>query len=263
MKFAFRRDVALGRFVPLDTPVHRLDPRTKTVLFVATLVALFQLRLAGTAAVLIALGAALALARIPLRRTLAALRTLGWIFLVTFLFQWLWVGPRQLGGTGPGAVEGILMVLRLAGMLLAATLLSATTEPIRLADGLGRLFRFLERVRVPVRDLALVLALALRFLPTVMEEAQRVVDAQRARGARFEGGLLPRARRLLPLAVPLFAGCLRRADTLALAMEARGFRDGGRERTSWEPLAFARADLWTLAGAGVILGATLGWAPRI
>ncbi|HMB70206.1 MAG TPA: energy-coupling factor transporter transmembrane component T, partial [bacterium] len=139
-----------------------------------------------------------------------------------------------------------------AGMLIAAYLLTFTTEPIRLADGLARLFGFLERWRVPVRDLAMVLTLALRFLPTVMEEAQRIVLAQQARGARFDGGPLTRARRLLPLAVPLFAGCLHRADVLAMAMEARGFR-GSAERTQMDPAAFARRDAVALAGTAVAL----------
>ncbi|HMB68154.1 MAG TPA: energy-coupling factor transporter transmembrane component T, partial [bacterium] len=140
------------------------------------------------------------------------------------------------------------------GMLLSALLLAATTEPIRLADGLARLFGWLERLRVPVRDLSLVLTLALRFLPTVLEEAQRVVDAQRARGARFEGGPITRARRLLPLAVPLFVSSLHRADTLALAMEARAFQ-GGAARTQWDPLRLRPADVWTIVGACAILAA--------
>lgn len=257
MRFAFRRDVALGRYVPLDTPVHRLDPRTKFLAFLAVLVALFRLDLAGDVALLALLAGATALARIPFRRTAAGLRALAWIFALTFLFQLLWVGPTRLGGTAAGALQGLLMVVRLAGMLIAAYLLTFTTEPIRLADGLARLFGFLEAVRVPVRDLAMVLTLALRFLPTVMEEAQRIVLAQQARGARFEGGPLVRARRLLPLAVPLFAGCLHRADVLALAMEARGFR-GSAARTQMDPAAFALRDAVALGGLAVVLGLLLG-----
>ena len=167
------------------------------------------------------------------------------------------MGPSRLGGIGPGALAGVHLVLRLAGMLLAATLLTFTTEPIRLADGLGRLFGFLERVRIPVRDLAMVLSLALRFLPTVLEEAQRIVDAQRARGARFEGGPLARAQRMLPLAVPLFAGCLHRADQLALAMEARGYR-GASGRTQLDPPVFGRRDLAVVGALGVLLVLAFG-----
>ncbi len=256
MKFAFHRDVALGRFVPLDTPIHRLDPRTKLVVFAVLLVVLFRVGLAGTAVLVAGVLAASGLAQIPLRRAVGGLRALAWIFAITFLFQWLWMGPRSLGGPAAGAVMGLLMVLRLGGMLVAATLLAATTEPIRLADGLARLFGWLERFRIPVRDLALVLTLALRFLPTVMEEAERVATAQRARGARFEGGLLTRAGRFLPLAVPLFAGCLHRADTLALAMEARGFPGRG-PRTQWDPLRWRAADLWTLVASGLILAGIL------
>jgi energy-coupling factor transport system permease protein len=255
MRFAFRRDVALGRYEALETPVHRLDPRTKLAGFVVLLVALFRSGLIATV-LLVGLAAALSgLAGVPRAGLVRALRTLGWIFAVTFLFQALWVGPRA-GGVAAGVVDGLWMVFRLAGMVLLANLLTFTTEPIRLADGLGRLLRPLERLRVPVAGLTMVLTLALRFLPTVLEEAQRVVTAQRARGARFEGGPLARARMFLPLAVPLFVGCLHRADTLALAMEARGYRSD-RERTQLTPLAVGRGDWITLVGVGALAAVAL------
>lgn len=257
MKFAFRRDIAIGRYVALDTPVHRLDPRTKLLLFTGLLVALFRADLAGDLVLLGLLAVSAALARLPARRVAEGLRTTSWILAITFLFQVFWVGPTRLGGMIPGALMGTMMVLRLAGMLLAAYLLTFTTEPIRLADGLGRLFGFLEKVKVPVRDLAMVLTLALRFLPTVMEEAQRIVLAQQARGARFEGGPLARARRLLPLAVPLFAGCLHRADVLALAMEARGFT-GSAARSQMDPPVFAARDAFALTGLAIVLGIVFG-----
>jgi energy-coupling factor transport system permease protein len=256
MRFSFRRDLALGRYVPLDTPVHRLDPRTKLVAFAAVLVALFATpaRTAFLATVLLA--AACGLARLPGRLLVSSVRSLVWVFSITFLYQVLWAGPRQLGGFTEGAEVGLHMVLRLLGMVLAVTLLMFTTEPLRLADGLGRLFGFLERVRIPVRDLTLVLTLALRFLPTVMEEAERIVSAQRARGARFEGDVLARARALLPLAVPLFASCLSRADTLAMAMTARGYRPGA-VRTQMEPLLFARRDAVVMTGTLALLAVSL------
>ena len=258
MRFAFRRDVALGRYVPLDSPIHRLDPRTKLLGFGVLIGVLFRAGLTGSVLLVAALTGVTALARLPGRHVLAAVRALGWILLVTVLFQTLWVGPTRLGGIGEGAVAGVWMAVRLVGMVVAAVLLTSTTEPIRLADGMVKMFGFLERVRIPVRDLAMVLTLALRFLPTVMEEAERLVNAQRARGARFEGGVVTRARRLLPLAVPLFTGCLGRADRLALAMEARGWRAGGR-RTQLDPPVFRRGDALALAllaalAAGVWLG---------
>lgn len=195
---------------------------------------------AGFIATLVLAGACGA-ARVPLRMLETGIRSLAWVLAITFLYQFLWAGPRFLGGFGAGAEMGAIMALRLVGMVLAVTLLLFTTEPLRLADGIGRIFGFLERFGIPVRDLTLVLTLALRFLPTVLEEAERIVTAQRARGARFEGGVLSRARALLPLAVPLLAGCLRRADTLALAMTARGFRPGA-VRTQMDPLVFAGRD---------------------
>jgi energy-coupling factor transport system permease protein len=200
------------------------------------------------------------LARLPLRRIFGGVRALAWILLLTVAYHAMWSGPRSAGGWTGGVVDGIRAALSLVAMLVAAAVLTHATDPIRLADALAALFGFLERVRVPVRDLALVLSLALRFLPTVLEEAQRIVLAQRARGATFGGGILARGRRLLPLAVPLFAGCLRRADTLSLAMEARGFSPGVR-RTRLEPLAFRRADGWTLVGAAAVLAASFASAP--
>jgi energy-coupling factor transport system permease protein len=246
MRFAFRRDVALGRYVALDTALHRLDARTKLVGFAVVLAALFATGPVGTGLLVLGLGAATGAAGLPLRRVGAAIRSLAWILALTVLFQALWIGPSRLGGVGAGTAAGLHLAVRLVGMVLAATLLTWTTEPIRLADGMARTFRFLERIRVPVRDLAMVLTLSLRFLPTVMEEAERLVTAQRARGARFEGGPLTRARRLLPLAVPLFTGCLQRADRLALAMEVRGWKAGG-ERTQLDPPAFRAADAWAMA----------------
>lgn len=256
MRFAFHRDVALGRFVALDTPIHRLDPRTKLVAFIVLVVATFvgDLR---TALGLLILSIGFALwSRLAPARILGGLRAASWILLITFAFHALWIGPRSLGGVAAGAMQGLEAVIRLVAMLVLSALLTHTTEPIRLADGVARLLAPLERFRVPVQDFALVLTLALRFLPTVLEEADRILLAQRARGARFEGGLLARGRRLLPLAIPLFAGCLERADRLALAMDARGYTAAAR-RTQFEPLALRLADAWALLAGVAVLTATV------
>lgn len=255
MRFAFHRDLALGRYVPLDTPVHRLDPRTKIVAFALLLAALFLAPLKGR--IVLALGIALVagVARLPVRRLGGGALALAWILVLTVAYHLLRLGLWGRDWSA-GAATAAGAVLQLVGMLLLAALLTHATEPVRLADGLASLLGFLERVRVPVRDLALVLTLALRFLPTVLEEAQRIVWAQEARGARFEGGPMARGRRLLPLAVPLVAGCLRRADTLALAMDARGYRSGGA-RSCLEPLVFRRVDAFALAGCGAVAAASL------
>lgn len=255
MRFAFHRDVALGRFVPLDTPAHRLDPRTKLVAFVAFLFALVHATGAASWLLAAVAFAAAALAKLPFRRVAGGLRALTWILAITIAYHVLWIGRRDLGLVA-GARAGVEAALELVAMLVAAASLTHATEPVRLADALAQLLGFLERVRVPVRDFTLVLTLALRFLPTVMEEAQRIVLAQRARGAVFEGSPLARGKRFLPLAVPLFAGCLRRADTLALAMEARGFSTSVR-RTQLEPLRFQALDGWTLLGVAAILTASV------
>lgn len=255
VRFAFHRDLALGRYIPLDTPVHRMDPRAKLAAFLALLIALFAAAPRGRVLVAAAIAAIAALARLPVHRIGGGLRALAWILLLTAAYHLVRLGAlggdwSLAGTTAAGAV------LQLVGMLLLAAVLTHATEPVHLADGLAAAFGFLERFRVPVRDLALVLTLALRFLPTVLEEAQRIVWAQKARGARFEGGPLERGRRLLPLAVPLVAGCLRRADTLAFAMEARGFSTAAR-RTRLEPLAFRTADGLALAACGAVAAAGL------
>lgn len=256
MRFAFRRDVALGTYSPGQSLLHALDPRTKLIAFVALAVVLFR----ASASVVVPLVAMIVIgllaAGIPGRRLVGAVRALAWILLITIGFQALWLGPRIHGGMAEGAAVGVLMALRLLGMVGLTLALTATTEPIRLTDGLRWLFGWLGPLRVPVADLALVLTLALRFLPTVLEEAERVVTAQRARGATFGGGPLRRAQSLIPLAVPLFAGCLRRADVLAMAMEARGFTRG--PRTQMDPLRLRAVDLWTLVALSAILAGV--WA---
>jgi energy-coupling factor transport system permease protein len=250
MRFAFRRDVALGRYLALDSPVHRLDPRTSLLAFVVLTVVLWRAGAMGSALLVAAVAGVAVLARIPARCIAGALRSLAWILLLTFFVHLLLV-------EGGSAESGARMVCRIVGMALGALVLTSTTEPVRLADGFSSAFGFLRRVGVPVRDLAMVLMLALRFLPTMMEEAERIVQAQRARGAVFGGGPVARARSLVPLAVPLLAGCLLRADTLALAMEARGYSSDATQ-TRLHPLAFRRADALVLAGAAVTLAASLG-----
>lgn len=262
MRFSFRTDLSLGRYVELETPVHRLDPRTKLLLFAGTLAIALRADLKESLLLLAALAVAARLAKLSLSRASGMLRGMAWILGVTVAFQTFWVGPSQFGSIGKGFEVGVWMSLRLAAMVLAASLLTHTTEPLRLADALAKLFGFLERVKVPIRALAMVLTLAVRFLPTILEESSRIVTAQRARGARFEGGLLKRARRLLPLVVPLLSGCFRRADRLALAMEARHYRVDA-PRTSLEPLAFARSDAFALAGLVLLLLVSFGVFPGV
>lgn len=253
--FPFRKNLALGRFLDLDSPLHRLDPRTKLFGFAALLVVLFASspRAEFLSILLLLLGCSIA--KVPTRLLFASLRSLTWIFVITVLYHTLWAGPRSPGGWTAGAEEGLRAAFRLVGMMLAVTLLMATTDPLQLAEGLGRLASPLERIGVPVRDWTLVLTLAMRFLPTVMEEGERIVAAQRARGAKFEGSFLQRARSMIPLSVPLLTSCLRRADTLALAMTARGYRPGA-PRTALVPLAFAASD--TLAIAGIVVYLVIG-----
>lgn len=263
---AFFNDITLGQYYPGDSIVHRLDPRSK--LFAATaimsglLLSYNYLLLLGMAA-FIAL--AVAAARIPLTLLLKNLRPFIWLFAITWLLHLFWTPGRilwVLPGTAvsitrEGVALGAIYVARLALLIVYAALLTLTTSPIELTDALERISRPLQRWGVPTHELSLMLTLSLRFIPTLLEEAQRIRNAQLSRGARLTGSLRHRIRALLPLLVPLFVSAFRRADELALAMDARCYT-GGAGRTVYTRLSLRPADYLVILG-GVVLLALAIW----
>ncbi len=252
---------SLGQFYPVASPVHALDPRAK-ILATAILVAgLFLIdSTTGLLFVAAALATLVAASRIPVRTFLRILRPVLLIVALTVSFQVLF---SREGGTlfewgflevhAGGLRLGFFLALRIILLVSAAGLLTATTAPVALADGIEDLLSPLKRVRFPAHEVAMMMTIALRFIPTLGEEAEKITKAQAARGADFsEGGPLRRARSLMPVLVPLTVGAFRRADELAEAMESRGYR-GGEGRTRYRELRFRARDALALAVVVLIL----------
>lgn len=257
----------LGVYVPVDSPVHRLDARAKMGLAAAFTIALFLLHgFAGLIAVAVIVAGALALSRVPLRIAARGLSAISLLLAVTLLAHALRLdAPHplthvgRLGVDGAGLVEGVFFALRIVLLVLGTSLLTLTTSPVQLTDALERLMRPLSAVRVPTGEIATMLSVALRFVPTTAEEAERVMIAQQARGARFdEGGPLKRARAYAPVLIPLFVQLFRRAEELATAMEARCYR-GGVGRTRLRVSRMRPADWAALVGGTALLAVVAVW----
>ena len=249
---AFLNDITLGQYFPGDSVVHRLDPRTKfTAILLLMSAALFSRSFVFYFVLLGLVGGVIRLSRLPFGYVVRNVRPFVWLILLTFIFHACALHPLRL--TAEGMAQGALFGLRLAILILVASLLTLTTSPIDLTDGLERLMAPLRRVRVPVHELAMMMVIALRFIPLLIEEADRLRKAQISRGASFEGGWIRKAKSLIPLLVPLFLSAFRKADQLALAMEARSYR-GGEGRTSFTQLKLEAKDRVALGLVGVACG---------
>lgn len=253
------RYVTIGQYIPRESAVHRLDPRSKIAAVTILMVAIFAVRDFGGYALLTAfLLAVIGLSQIPLGYVLRGLRPILFLLALTVILNMFFSGVS--GGTvafrlGPlvATREGIMRALfigyRLIELVAVTSLLTFTTSPVELTDGIERILRPFRRLGVPAHELAMMMTIALRFIPTLLEETEKIMKAQMARGAVFDrGGALRRARALVPVLVPLFVSAFRRADELALAMEARCYR-GGEQRTRMKELRFARRDGVALAVA--------------
>jgi energy-coupling factor transport system permease protein len=239
------KGLVLGQYVPVDSVAHRLDPRTKILATVFLLTILFVVREFAGLAVLTAFLAAVALmARIGLGYLLRGIRPLLWLLVFAVVLQVFFGEPggHPVARWGPVVVtrenlsQAAFYGWRLVLLVLSTTLMTLVTSPVEFTDGLERLLRPLQRVGIPAHDLAMMMTIALRFIPTLLEEAEKIMKAQMARGAEFTRGSLPaRVRALVPLLVPLFVSAFRRADALAVAMEARCYR-GGEHRTRMHAL---------------------------
>ncbi len=243
------KDITLGQYFPGDTPVHRLDPRTKLLWLIAYIVALFLARrYVSYALMLLVLISVSACARIRPRTLLSGLKPLLFIVCFTGVVN-LFYGQGEplvqiwkLKITADGIRTAVFMVLRIMMLVCGTFLLTYTTSPLQLTDGLEKLLSPLKKLRFPVHELAMMMSIALRFIPTLIEETDKIMSAQKARGASFDTGkLTERAKALIPLLVPLFVSAFRRADELATAMECRCYHSGAG-RTRMKELAFARRD---------------------
>lgn len=226
--------ITFGRYLPGNSFLHRLNPRFKLLILLVSLAVLFLLRtFAGLGFLIVFLLLTITAARVPLRLITAGLRPLVYIILFTVIIYFFFTkGGVVLLRLGPLTVEqagfnaGVLVIMRLVGLVMMTALLTLTTTPLSLAHGIGYFIQPLSRLGIPAADIAMIMTIAMRFIPTLGEESQRLLRAQMARGADFEGGFFSRARKFAPLMVPLFISAFRRADDLAVAMEARGYRTG-------------------------------------
>ena len=254
-------NITIGQYFPGTSPVHKLDPRTKIVLTVAFLVCIFLAKKFACFAViaLFVLGCCF-LSRINLKFLVRGLKPIAIIVIFTFLLNlflgtgtdviWKW---KFLTITESSYKNALFMAVRLILLVCGSQLLTLTTSPMALTDALERLLKPLNKIHFPVHEMAMMMTIALRFIPTLMEETDKIMKAQAARGADFDtGNLMQKAKAMVPLLVPLFVSAFRRADELAMAMESRCYH-GGENRTRMKVLRLQRIDAYAAGVTALVL----------
>lgn len=254
------KDITLGQFFPGNSLVHKMDPRTKLLFLVLYIVALFLATDWISYGIMFAfLVIIIAVSRIPLKSVVSGMKPLVMILIFTGLLNLFFTGGETvlfskwfITITLEGLYRAIFMVLRILMLITCTFLLTYTTSPIALTDGLESLLSPLKKLRLPVHELSMMMCIALRFIPTLIEETDKIMSAQKARGADFESGnLIQRVKALVPILVPLFISSFRRADELATAMECRCYH-GGDGRTKMKVLRYHARDYLALI-VGVLL----------
>lgn len=252
------RDITLGQYYPADSILHKLDPRVKLSATLAFIVALFLAKgWPGYLAATVFLVMVIKLSKVPFSFMVRGLKAIVMILMITVVFNlFLTPGERvlvqvwKLKITDTGLRTAVFMAIRLIYLIVGSSVMTLTTTPNDLTDGLERLMGPLKKLRVPVHEIAMMMSIALRFIPILLEETDKIMKAQIARGADFENGnLIRKAKNLVPLLVPLFISAFRRANDLAMAMEARCYH-GGEGRTKMKPLVYAKRDY---AAYGVVI----------
>lgn len=243
------RDITIGQYYPANSAVHRLDPRTKLVGTLVFLISLFLFRsFAAYAVATVFLAGVIKASKVPFKFMVKGLKAIVILMMITVVFN-MFLTPGEplisvwkLTITRQGVVQAAFMAIRLIYLIIGASVMTLTTTPNQLTDGLEKGLRPLNKIHVPVHDIAMMMSIALRFIPILLEETDKIMKAQMARGADFEsGGVIQKAKNMVPLLVPLFISAFRRANDLAMAMEARGYR-GGEGRTKMHPLKYQRRD---------------------
>lgn len=256
------KDVTLGQYFAGNSLLHRADPRAKLLFSLAYIVLLFFVRNAcGFAFVTLFTLLLVAISGIPAKIVLRSVRPLAFIILFTAALNIFWTkGETLLFSLGfitvyfEGVVFAVFMALRILLLVVGMSVaLTYTTTPLALTDGIEQLLAPLKKIKVPVHDFAMMMTIAMRFIPTLIEETDKIMDAQKARGADFESGrLIEKAKALIPILIPLFVSAFKRADDLAIAMECRCYR-GGEGRTKLKELQYGKVDLLLVALAVVLL----------
>ena len=245
------KDMTLGQYYQTESVIHKLDPRVKiggTLLYIISLFVFESIW--GYVLAAVFLGVVIKLSKVPLKYMVRGMRAILFLLIITACFN-LFLTPGEivvalwkLKITKEGIRMAIFMALRLSLLIIGSSVMTLTTTPNNLTDGMEKMLRPLRLLKVPVHEVAMMMSIALRFIPILLEETDKIMKAQIARGADFESGnLLKRAKALVPLLVPLFISAFRRANDLAMAMEARCYR-GGDGRTKMKPLIYKKNDYW-------------------
>lgn len=264
------RDITIGQYYPADSVLHRLDPRVKFVGTLAYIISLFLFQSWGYILGAAFLAGMILLSKVPFKFMVKGLKSIVILLLITLVFNILFTPGEavltvwKLHITKEGLILAARMGIRLIFLIIGASIMTLTTTPNQLTDGLESLMGPLKKVHVPVHEIAMMMSIALRFIPILLEETDKIMKAQMARGADFESGnLIQKVRNMVPLLVPLFISAFRRANDLALAMEARCYH-GGAGRTQMKPLRYKKRDhiaygILLIYFAVSILGAVFGF----
>ena len=259
------KDITLGQYFPGTTVAHKLDPRTKILLVVLYIVALFCAKgIVGYALMALCLAICVRISKVGIKQLVRGLKPVLFIIIFTGILNLFFTpGDHYLLELGflkvsdTGLRNAVFMVVRIMLLIMGTFLMTYTTSPISLTDGLEQLLGGLKRFHVPVHELAMMMSIALRFIPTLIEETDKIMSAQKARGADFESGnLMQKAKALIPILVPLFISAFRRADELAVAMECRCYH-GGEGRTKLHILKYERRDYIALLLGVLVVAAVL------
>ena len=242
-------DITLGQYYPVQSIIHKLDPRVKlsgTVLFLISL--FINNNFMGLGVAVVALALTIGASKVPFKFFMRGMKAIVFLLLISVIFNLLFTAGTpvfewgRITITEEGIYNAVFLFFRLSLLVVGSSLMTYTTTPSQLTDGMERGMRFLKVVKVPVHEIAMMMSIALRFIPILVDETDKIMKAQTARGADFENGnLIKRIKSLVPLLVPLFVSAFRRANDLAMAMEARCYR-GGDHRTKMKPLKYKRAD---------------------
>lgn len=244
------RDITIGQYYPANSPIHKLDPRVKLFATLIYIIALFSYKgIVGIAIIVAALAVVVKLSRVPFKFMVKGLKSIIILLMFTACFSVFFTqGEHTLFKYGiitisdTGIINAVTMMIRLVLLIIGTSLMTLTTTPNQLTDGLEKSLAILNKIHVPVHAIAMMMSIALRFIPILVEETDKIMKAQMARGADFEhGNIVKRAKSMVPLLVPLFVSAFRRADDLAMAMEARCY-NGGDGRTKMKPLVYGKHD---------------------
>ncbi len=244
------RDITIGQYYPAKSVLHRLDPRVKLASTLLYLVSLFLFKsISGYLIATLFLFAVIRMSKVPFKHIVRGLKPIVMLLMITVIFNLFLTRNGDVlfhAGiftvTEGGLVTAVYMAVRLVYLIIGSSLMTFTTTPNELTDGIEALLHPLNKVHVPVHEVAMMMSIALRFIPILLEETDKIMKAQQARGADFESGnIIQRAKAMIPILVPLFVSAFRRANDLAMAMEARCYR-GGEGRTKMKPLRYESRD---------------------